>query len=376
MKRHKTLKVMFDAQIFLLQKHGGISRYFVALIKEFEANPKLGIVPILSSRASFNEHALSQLSEFGLFRVTTLFGRIHRLLGQALFNSIPEATVDIVHFTFYLPGFQRKGADYSTVVTLFDMIPELNNNPVKFWNPHFMKRSYIERASAVLSISKTSTKEMLTHYGFSRSIPTTYLGVGPEYRPNLARVPNLNSPYFVFVGKRTGYKDFETALLAFSQVAKELPALQLQLVGGEPITRGEQRRFRRLQIVDRVAQRSFSDTELPRVYANALALLYPTRREGFGLPLVEAMASGTVILASDTEINREICGKVANYFKVGSIVELSAHMFRLLKDPSAFSDRVTQGIVRARQFNWSRCAEITAKTYWDLQSEKLVKEEK
>ena len=363
MSDEKSIRVVYDPQIFLLQKYGGISRYFVSLVKEFQANPKLGITPIVGARASCNEYALNELPELGLVRVDGTLRALATLAKELLGPNGNYKEADILHSTFYLPGFLRRRSSLARVVTLFDMIPENTPRGLRFWNPHFLKKTYIKLASAVVSISNTSTKDMLRQYRLPISPSTTYLGVGPEFQPNLPRISDMPEAYFLYVGNRSGYKDSETALRAFAEFAKSVKDVKLQLAGGGSLTREETRILRKLGVENRVVQRQISDKDLPSLYSNAVALLYTTQYEGFGLPLVEAMASGTIVLAADTEINKEIAGESASYFKLASSVDLSKLMFRVLDEPASFSDKISKGLERANSFTWAKCAEKTASIY-------------
>jgi alpha-1,3-rhamnosyl/mannosyltransferase len=118
-----------------------------------------------------------------------------------------------------------------------------------------------------------------------------------------------------------------------------------------------------------------SDADLPSVYSNAVGLVYPSRYEGFGLPLVEAMASGVPILASRTPINMEICEESATFFPVGEHSQLALEMSNLLLDPLTFEDKIRSGLTRSKNFTWQKCAERTADEYRKL-LEKRARERK
>jgi alpha-1,3-rhamnosyl/mannosyltransferase len=115
-----------------------------------------------------------------------------------------------------------------------------------------------------------------------------------------------------------------------------------------------------------VEQRNVSNSDLPNAYSNALALLYPTRYEGFGLPLLEAMASEIPVLCSNTDINREIAGEAGNFFEAGNSKALADLMASVLVTPEGFKDRLSLGKSRSKEFTWRRCAEITANSYRKL----------
>jgi glycosyltransferase involved in cell wall biosynthesis len=149
-------------------------------------------------------------------------------------------------------------------------------------------------------------------------------------------------------------------------------AVYLVLVGGGPISKGEASLISSLGISHRVVQQAVSDGDLPKVYANALALIYPSQYEGFGLPLVEAMASGTLILASDTPINREICGAAAEYFPVSQSNELGRLMEGLCSNPKSYKDKIEIGFSRSTEFSWYGCAKKTAEVYRELIEKTLI----
>jgi glycosyltransferase involved in cell wall biosynthesis len=290
-----------------------------------------------------------------------------------LFNRQPPNSVDLVHQTFYLPGFFSRFGGLPKAITLFDMIPENTESNKKLWNPHFAKKCVLPKADLVFSISESSTKDMLSEYQINIDVTTTYLGVGSEYAPNLEKLEWLPEQFFLFIGNREGYKDCEVAIRAFAKAKKHTPGTVLLLVGGGNLTAGEMGLIAELGIEDFIIQRSVSAEDLPNVYSNARGLIYPSRYEGFGLPLVEAMASRIAVLSSDTPINAEIAGESATYFPVGDENSLSELMIQLISKPQAFQDKINLGQSRSREFTWRKCAEITAAEYRRIIERQKVK---
>jgi len=362
----RPIRVLFDQQIFLLQRFGGISRYFTQLIKTYLEHPELGVVPVVESKTTFNQHLSDELRSWGFSRDNSRTVAILRILLGLINRNKTRNTVDVAHLTFYLPGYFSRGKDIARVVTLFDMIPERVPAMGRLWNPHFQKRHFLNRADAVVSISETSTKDMFKDFGIFRPIPTTYLGVTEEFAPNLERIDGMNQTYFLYVGARGGYKDFRTALEAFADYSKASSGVHFVFVGGGKPTAQEERLFRALGISGYVSHITISDARLPQLYSNAAALIYPSVYEGFGLPLVEAMASGIPILASDTEINREIAQDIANYFAPGDASALAEGMQLILTNPSSQATKIEAGLVRSKNFTWLECARQTAEVYKDV----------
>jgi glycosyltransferase involved in cell wall biosynthesis len=250
------------------------------------------------------------------------------------------------------------------------MIPEKFPERGRFWNPHFSKKSYLKESDLVLSVSKTTAQDMAETLNITRSVTTTYLGVSPEFQPGLSSPDGLSSPYFLYVGNRKGYKDFQTCIHAFAAVAGNNPNVRLQLIGGGPPTKSEKRTLRDLGIEALVFQKDVSSDQLPNYYSTATALLYSSRYEGFGLPLVEAMASGVPILCTNSSINNEVCGSAGNYFQPGDSHALSKLMSEVLQAPENFENKVEVGLEKSKTFSWRRCAEETAMAYKSLLNHK------
>ena len=357
------IRVLFDQQIFLLQRFGGISRYFTELIKTFLEHPELGVVPIVESKSTFNRHLSEELASWGFSEDGSRIGTLLKILFGTIMGSNRTAKADLSHLTFYLPGYFGRNRGLPKVVTLYDMIPEKFSSRRRLWNPHFLKRHYVTKADALVSISLTSTKDMFREYEIHRDVQTTYLGVNGNFAPNLERIEGTPPSYFLYVGLRGGYKDSDTAMVAFAEISKMHPEVHLLFVGGGPLTSKEKMQLKTAGISARVTQMSIADSDLPQIYSNSIALIYTSKYEGFGLPLLEAMASGIPIVASDTEINREIAQDAANYFPTGQASALSAALQDLMANPSAQQTKIRLGLDRSKSFSWLACAKNTAEVY-------------
>jgi glycosyltransferase involved in cell wall biosynthesis len=359
------IRVLYDEQIFLLQRQGGVSKYFVELIRQFMDHPELGVEPILVTTKTRNKYLKDQLDSS--LQVTTTLPQVFLSIMSALFRGRTKPIgVDLVHHTFYLPGYLSRFPGIPKVSTLFDMIPEFADKGKRPWNPHFRKRAYLLKSSAVVSISDSSTKDMITQYGYKLPVQTTHLGVSSEFMPGLPPINQLPKNYFLFVGNRAGYKNARLAMSAFSTILAKYEDAHLLFCGGGSFNKKELSEIGRLGISQRVVQLEVASSELPGLYSNAMALVYPTTYEGFGLPLVEAMASGIPILASETPINREIAGSVARYFQPNSSSELAHLLSEVLSEPTDLRGKINEGLKQSEKFDWYQCAELTAKVYRDV----------
>jgi glycosyltransferase involved in cell wall biosynthesis len=146
-------------------------------------------------------------------------------------------------------------------------------------------------------------------------------------------------------------------------MADDFPGLTLFLVGGGEPTRAEIDLFEELGISSRVSQRSLSDDQVPAAYAQAALTVFPSRYEGFGLPAVEAMATGSPLVLSHTSSLPEVGGTAARYFPPGDATTLSEVMSSVLSDLSVRREMTNRGFEQVRQFTWSEYALAHSRAY-------------
>ena len=356
------MKVRFDDQIFTTQVRGGISRYFVELIREFTESPELGVQPQLGWRWTRNAHAL----EAGLGRPLRVpggsRGRVLRWANRTIKVRQPDA--DIEHHTYFRAGYLSRGTTPPMVVTVYDMTPELFPDLFPRGNPHADKREYLRRATLVLCISESTRRDLLRVYGPVGS-PTivTHLGVGRRFAQGAIRPPWCPDRYVLFVGSRAGYKDFRIAVEAFAELAPTDRGTALLAVGGGPFTADEEALISRWGLRDQIVQRDASDQELPGVFGGACAFVFPSRYEGFGLPTLEAMACRTPTVLADSSSHPEVGGAAALFFPPGDSSALAAQLGRVLADDALRRDLSERGLVQAGRFTWRRTAVATADAY-------------
>jgi glycosyltransferase involved in cell wall biosynthesis len=362
------LRVGFDDQIFVAQPRGGISKYFVELLSRL---PEHGIEPILLSTGTRNLH----LSESGL--VPSLPARraiaekvtwaTWRTLGLPDTTPRPLPPFDVLHHTFTHPRYLRLPAP-SRVVTVFDMTPELFPEYFPLGNPHFAKRRYCLEADAVISISQNTADDVERLYGAAaaeRSVVIPF-GVGEQFFADAQgeAVESLQLPadYLLFVGVRRGYKRFDNAYEAFRILASDDPSLTLVIAGGGPLSAEEVQTIERDGLTGRVHHVSPSDDQMPELYRRAAVFVFPSIYEGFGLPTLEALASGTPTVLADASCSREVGGGAALYFAPGDVVDLVARIGEALSESNALAVEES-GPEQGRRFSWDAVASLTADLY-------------
>ena len=358
------INVSFDEQTFILQKEGGIPRYFTELIREFQSDPSLGCSPRSQAHFGIAKCAI----DAGLIRHAPGPDRFARRLAYSM-NSPWRASgrrADLIHRTYYHPRFLPEASDPPTVFTIYDFIPEAYPELFPGGHPHLAKAEAIRRASGLICISNKSRDDLLAHFpGVEAHVSVAHLGVSQFWfeDESIGGQAVERAPYLLFVGRRDGYKDFMVLLEALD--GDSLEAFDLVVAGGGAPSQEEVELVARRGLAPRIHWVTPTDTQLRTLYRHAAAFVFPSKIEGFGLPTLEAMASGcaSVILA-DTPISREVGGEEACYFNAGSAESLSDVITRL-ESPAddARRRRIAKSREWALQFTWRRTAQKTAETY-------------
>ena len=174
------------------------------------------------------------------------------------------------------------------------------------------------------------------------------------------------------VGSTVGRKRIDTLLEVVARLRKQIPEVRLMRVGGE-FTRAQRAMVGRLGLADRIAVLPFVDrATLAAVYRRASLVLLPSEREGFGLPVVEAMACGTPVVASDLPVLREVGGTAVSYCPVGAASRWLECVSELIGEkrtaPDRWERRRQAAIARAACFSWRAHAAGVAKLYFDILS--------
>jgi len=357
------VRVAFDEQIFAIQRHGGISRVFAELAHEFVSNPELGVELQPVAAPLVNEYLLRDPGT-----AKTLVVRPSRhwftSIARSLARRRHHGPVDIVHNTFYLP---RALADYpeaKRVVTVHDMIPEIFPHTRRRLDFLTVKKRYVLSADHIVCVSESTKSDLLDIYGpVIAPVSVVYSGVGPEFNPSAAPVPKWPHEYVLHVGHRSAYKGGETLFRAFADLRNDFPDLTLVLAGGGPLSRQEAALAESLGIRDRVVQQQVPDSLMPSAYAHALVFVFPSEYEGFGLPVVEAMASGTPMVLCHSSALPEVGGSVAQYFDASRPTSLAEQLGSLLSDESLRECLSAEGLKRAKEFTWDRTAASMVDVY-------------
>lgn len=240
------------------------------------------------------------------------------------------------------------------------------------WTTYYRRK--LPRASIVIAISRQAARDATSMLGLSEDrLVVIPLGVDRDrFKPVQPEGDAAERPYLLFIGARAPNKNLDRTLEAFARVAAECPSPRLVLAGPwRQIDRDWlERVVARLEISTRVELAGFiAPDDLPVLYSGAIALLFPSLEEGFGLPVLEAMACGTPVVTSDRGVLAEIAGDAALKVDPYDVDHLAAVIRSVVADPDLRRVLSGRGLARAAQFTWASTVARTLEVYDSLLSE-------
>ncbi len=345
----------------LLREQRGIGRYVRNLLRQFvQQQPTMRFTMYIARPEDAAPLAALLATWHELLAARTTISSIVRL---------PETDADVVWYPW---NVITTAARRPMVVTTLDLAPMLQLDD-QWWR--ILKRAKYRRryqrtaslAAEILTISEFSKREIVAHLHVDPSrITVTLLAADdmPEPSDAVARDGEaraepaniMSGPCFLTVGGQEGRKNLRTLYQAMALLhARGIAVTLLQCgPGPSPQTRALYGAAPWLTHVGYV-----SDQQLVSLYRRATALVFPSRYEGFGLPVLEAMRAGGAVICADTSSLPEVAGQAALRFAWDDVHALTAQMMRLLDDPGLRATLVDRGREQAGRFSWETTAALT-----------------
>ncbi|GHV66176.1 mannosyltransferase [Bacteroidia bacterium] len=358
------MKILYDNQVFCWQKFGGISRYFYELIKNLDND----IIPEFPIYLSNNHYIANKdiSSHFHFFPNTEFrkkFGIISRV-NKLAFRIGNKKNIDIVHPTYYDPYFLKYIGNKPFVLTVYDMIHEKYPDLfVKDPTTHH-KPLLCQKATKIIAISENTKKDLINIWDIKpEKIEVIYLGQSF----NLANAQKVDLPdrYILYTGQRNLYKNFTRCAKAFAKIAENNKDLKF-ICTGQPFSKEELTLFENLKISNLVQHLFVNDNQLVTLYKHAQLFVFPSEYEGFGIPILEAFASGCPIALSNTSCFPEIAGNAGLYFDPIDVDSIVAAMQQLLNSESLREELIAKGFLQLRKFSWTKMAKETCLLYKNM----------
>jgi len=298
------------------------------------------------------------------------------VFGRPKLDRVFGVRLDLSHSPTPLP-LPASGKSIVTVCDLFFMDePEKADREAR---DRFLRKAEnsLRSADGVVTISEFSARAIRDRFGLDAGkIKVTYLGLNrvfeepatPEETAEIRRRLDLPGDFLLFVGALEPRKNVPALIDALAVVHEKHGRIPLVLAGrsgGDAAAIGKRVEKRGLQSWVRRAG-YLSDVEIRALYRSAAALVFPSLEEGFGLPLLEAMACGLPAAVSGVSALPEIGGEAALYFKPEDPEDIARTVLRLLEDEPLRSSLRPRGIQRAGYFSWRKSAEATLGFYQEI----------
>ena len=283
-----------------------------------------------------------------LWWTQTQVPHLYRQCEAALyFSPIPECTL-------YSP--------VRSVVTVHDLIPLRfgpPRSPLTLYQRYYLP-AVLRQATHIISNSEATASDVVDFFGIpARNITPTPLAYDAE---NFRFLDLETQPYFVYLGRCDPYKNVGRLIQAFAQVAIAHPDLHLKIAGSHDAryTPLLQQQAAELGVSDRVQFLDYVPyEELPIVLGQAIALVFPSLWEGFGLPVLEAMACGTPVITSNRSSLPEVAGDAALLVNPEEVGAIAHAMTRVLNEPTLRTELQQKGLARAQHFSWAKTGQAT-----------------
>ena len=367
------INVVYDNDIFIRQKYGGIRLYFSSLIDKLSDFPvSIQPDPILLQSIEPRSYLYDSISH--LRRLSFSLSRSFRASNASNF---------VYHPTYYTDPFLPY-CHFPSVVTIHDLIHE---KYYEFFDSSYSKRrlrSYVEaklscmlNATAIIAVSQATADDILEVYPFIDFSKIFVIPHGSDHLSSFPIIPSplppsleflSRAPFFLYVGSRLNYKGFHILLRSFKTLCVDFPSLRLVCVGSS-FSPEEYKAISDLGMTLNVFAYSALNSELPFLYSSALGFIYSSFCEGFGLPILEALYFNCPVICSNISPFREVGGGLPFYYSPDNGHQLTNLLRHIsLNSTSIRQDQLLKSISHSSLFSWSNTAKLTYELYSHIQT--------
>jgi glycosyltransferase involved in cell wall biosynthesis len=382
------IRVLYDHQAFEMQRFGGISYYYAKIIDGLNSTVDATIA-VHSSGNEYLERLKNSLTSSVRntgFIEDFMFGmnfpgknRMYSLR-NSLFPSFSAAVknvkeslkaldcggFDLFHPTYYDPYFLKNIRNIPYVITAHDctheQYPELFGAADRTFHN---KKLVFKNATRIISISESTKKDIIKFYDIPESrIDVVYQGIEKYIYLDEESVSSIRLPeqYILYTGQRYHYKNWLFFVRAVTDILLSYKNLTL-VCTGPAFTNSEKEYLIDLGLKDKVIHIRPRFEDLSVIYSKALAFVFPSLSEGFGLPILESMSVGCPTLLSDIPIMHEIGADAALYFLPKDMDSIRVKVSSIIEDRELRASLSAKGKIRALDFSWESTCLKTLDVY-------------
>ena len=347
----------------------GIGRYISGLLPQLAhlLGERLTVV------AKRQDAAIVRALIGGSPHLMTLNAQPYRLAEQSLLPlSLLRADLALIHFPHYNLPLIKPGHFVVTVHDLFPFqFPEIHSGRLPRAVNQMLMRNAVRHAERIITPSQATALAVKQSFPDSAdrvlSIPEAaddrfHSQRNPDAETAWQTRLGIRPPYVFYLGQWKAYKNLPILLDAFARVRRTHPTSQLVIAGDDPRHPEVRQATAALPEGSVVLPGRLPESAVPDLYRGAAVVVLPSRAEGFGLPVIEAMACGVPVICSDLPVLHEIADGVAVFCDPNDPAAFADAMAAILDAPSNGSRRQL-GIERARAFTWERAARQTVEAY-------------
>ena len=291
-------------------------------------------------------------------------------------------SLDIIHDTFEI-GPLSVNLPTKKIITVYDLsaylFPQYHNFLNYLLHKLLFKKTLLN-VDCVLTISKNSKNDLIRHFSISpNKIKVTYLGVNEKFRvyknkiklDNVRVTYNLPKKFILYIGTLEPRKNIPNLLKAYAKLCGRIK-IPLIIVG--KIGWKYKEIFKTIEncdLKDKIILLGYiREEDLPAMYNLATVFVYPSFYEGFGLPVLEAMACGCPVVTSNISSLPEVAGKAAIMINPYNVNALAKAISKVLTDENLRKSMIKKGLKQVQKFSWNRCAKQTLGVYNKIYNER------
>lgn len=364
------MRIAFDHNVFTTQRYGGVSRYIVELAKSFSGADSARVFGLFHINEYLEELAAEKRQ--GLRKISAFPPKTRRIINHLSdflsAGKIEKWDADIFHESYYSRRALTLPKGVARVCTVHDMIHEIYPNLfAQNDQTTRIKKEVVDRSDHVICISENTKQDLIRFFGTPQSkISVVHHGSTALELPceKTRSTFSAKRPFVLFVGQRSGYKNFRMLLEAFGHSKNLRESLDIVAFGGGALTPHESEFALKCGLQSsQLVQLAGDDSVLSALYQTARVFCYPSEYEGFGMPPLEAMSAGCPVVVCNASCLPEIVGDGAALFPESRPDRLAETLSEVASDGQDRVDLIARGKKREESYTWERCSQETLAAY-------------
>ena len=366
------MKIGIDARMYS-SSFTGIGRYTHELIKHLVRIDKDNTYVIFLNEKEF-EHFSIEAANITKVQVDAPHYSVKE---QTVFlKEILKHKIDLMHFThFNAPLLYNK----PFVVTIHDLTPSFYKgkkrvNPLERMGYNIVVKNSIKKSKHIIAVSENTKKDIQKLFQIpAEKISVIYEAVGEEFKQvqdqeslkQTKQKYSLSRPFLLYTGVWRDHKNVTGLIKAFGELRKQDQDIDLVITGKEDPYYPEVKELpKQLGVEKFVRLVGFvSEQELIDLYNLATLFVFPSLYEGFGLPVLESMACGTPVVASNVSSIPEVCGEACMLFNPEDTNDMANKIQQVLQDKELQEKMIEQGFTNLKKFSWGKMVQETLQVY-------------